>query len=91
MPAKSTILVKTPIGVEELDVATNDQLEELIMIALKPVHPSASQLAGVPRKLLGAIAAELRGRREETHNPRVRQEHFDLDLTDAKREQNEGD
>lgn len=102
MSPKSTIVVKTPIGVEELDVATDGQLEELIMVALRPVHPSATQLAGVPRKLLGAIAAELRGRREEARaddpgkspkgeNPRVRHEHFVLDITDAKREQNEND
>lgn len=102
MPSKSTVLVKTPLGAEELDVATDGQLEELIMIALKPVHPSASQLAGIPRKLLGAIAAELRGRREEARaddpgkspkgeNPRVRHEHFVLEIGSATKEQNESD
>jgi hypothetical protein len=82
MPLKSTVLVKTPLGAEELDAATDGQLEELIMIALQPMHPNASQLAGIPRKLLGAIAAELRGRREEARaeNPRVRHEHFVLEI-----------
>jgi len=75
---KGTIRVKTPDGDVTFDVATNEQLEELIAISL-PMH---GDIGKVPCKLLGAIAAELRGRREEARaeNPRIRHEHFVLEL-----------
>ena len=87
MAEKSSIRVRTPDGDTVFDVVTDEQLEELITISL-PLH---GDIGRVPCKLLGAIAAELRGRREEARavNPRIRHEHFMLEI--GKRPQSESD
>lgn len=84
---KSTIRVRTPDGDTVFDAVTDEQLEELITISL-PLHGDISR---VPCKILGAIAAELRGRREEARavNPRIRHEHMMLEI--GKKTENESD